>query len=91
MENSIVNCATNFVEESGDPWTVQSWFTSQPGNQQINPNLSGPFPPASASYLHGFPLDKETFGPFFNAVDYIGAFSNSGEAAWTHGWTLQDF
>lgn len=91
MENSIVNCTTNFLEESGDPWTVQSWFTSQPGNQQINPNLSGPFPPASASYLHGFPLDKETFGPFFNAVDYIGAFSNSGEAAWTHGWTLQDF
>jgi len=91
MENSMVNCATNFLEESGDPWTVQSWFTSQPGNQQINPNLSGPFPPASASYLHGFPLDKETFGPFFNAVDYIGAFSNSGEAAWTHGWTLQDF
>jgi hypothetical protein len=91
MENSIVNCATNFLEESGDPWTVQSWFTAQPGNMQMDPLLSGPFPPASASYLHGYMLDKEAFGPFFNAVDYIGAFSNSGEASWTHGWTLQDF
>ncbi len=91
MENTIINCATPFVEEAGDPWTVQSWFQAQPGNMQMNPNLSGPFPPASASYLHGYPIDKEAFGPFFDAVDYIGAFSDTGAAAWTHGWTLQDF
>ncbi|MGA9572811.1 MAG: hypothetical protein WBS20_02565 [Lysobacterales bacterium] len=91
MENTILNCATPFVEEAGDPWTVQSWFEAQPGNSQMNPMLNGPFPPADASYLHGYPIDKATFGPFFDAVDYIGAFSDSGAAAWTHGWTLQNF
>jgi len=91
MENTIINCATPFVEEDGDPWTVQSWFEAQPGNMQMNPGLVGPFPPAGASYLHGYPIDRDTFGPFFDAVDYIGAFSDSGPAAWTHGWTLQNF
>jgi len=91
MENTILNCATPFVEEAGDPWTVQSWFEAQPGNMQMNPGLNGPFPPAGAGYLHGYPIDRDTFGPFFNAVDYIGAFSDSGPAAWTHGWTLQNF
>jgi len=91
MENTIINCATPFVEESGDPWTVQSWFEAQPGNMQANPMLNGPFPPAGASYLHGYPIDRDTFGNFFDDVDYIGAFSNNGSAAWTHGWTLQDF
>jgi len=90
MENSILNCATNFVEEAGDPWTVQSWFTAQPGNMQINPMLQGPFPPASASYLHGFPINLDEFDSFFQNYDHIGAFSGA-EAAWTHGWTLQDF
>ena len=91
MENTILNCGTNFDEEVGDPWTIQSWFEAQQGNMQMNPELNGPFPPASASYLHGFPIDKEEFGQFFEAVDYIGAFSGTGAAAWTHGWTLQDF
>jgi hypothetical protein len=53
--------------------------------------LNGPFPPADASYLHGHPIDRDTFGNFFDDVDYIGAFSDDGMAAWTHGWTLQDF
>jgi len=91
MENTILNCATPFVEEAGDPWTVQSWFEAQPGNMAMNPGLNGPFPPADATYLHGYPIDKATFGPFFNAVDYIGAFADDGTAAWTHGWTLQNF
>ena len=91
MENTIINCATPFVEEDGDPWTVQSWFEAQPGNMQMNPMLNGPFPPADASYLHGHPIDRDTFGNFFDDVDYIGAFSDDGMAAWTHGWTLQNF
>lgn len=91
MENTIINCATPFVEEAGDPWTVQSWFEAQPGNMQMNPGLNGPFPPAGASYLHGYPIDRDTFGSFFDAVDYIGAFSDDGTAAWTHGWTPQNF
>jgi hypothetical protein len=90
MENTIINCATPFVEESGDPWTVQSWFEAQSGNMQMNPALVGPFPPAGASYLSGFPFDKAAWGDFFNAYDHIGAFTGAN-TSWTHGWTLQDF
>jgi len=90
MENTILDCDSNFVEESGDPWTVQAWFEAQSGNMQINPNLEGVFPPASAPYLKGYPLDMEKFDSFFQNYDHIGAFS-SAKSAWTHGWTLQDF
>lgn len=38
----------------------------------------------------GFRIDKEEFGSFFQNYDHTGAFSGA-EAAWTHGWTLQDF
>jgi len=90
MTNTIINCSSNFVEESGDPWTVQSWFESQAGNAAMDPALDGVFPPAGASYLSGFPLDLTVFDSFFNNYDYVGAFSGS-DVAWTHGWTLQDF
>lgn len=90
MENTILNCATNFVEEPGDPWTVQSWFAAQQGNMQMNPALEGPFPPDGASYLKGFPINMDEFDSFFQNYGHIGAFSGA-EAAWTHGWTLQDF
>jgi len=90
MENTIINCATPFVEEAGDPWTVQSWFEAQSGNMQMNPNLQGPFPPAGASYLSGFPINQDEFDSFFQNYEYIGAFPSAG-SAWTQGWTLQDF
>lgn len=90
MENSIVNCTNNFVEEDGDPWTVQSWFEAQEGNMAMDPALEGVFPPESASYTSGFPINMDDFDSFFQNNDYIGAFSGARNA-WTHGWTLQDF
>ena len=90
MENTMVNCGTNFVEEDGDPWTVESWFTAQDGNLETDPALDGVFPPAGADYLGGFPLDREKFDSFFQDYGHIGAFSGAKQA-WTHGWTLQDF
>lgn len=90
MENTILDCSTNFVEESGDPWTVQSWFEAQSGNSQISASLEGVFPPTGAPYLNGFPVDMEKFDSFFQNYDHIGAFSGA-KSAWTHGWTLQDF
>lgn len=90
MENSIVNCGINFVEEDGDPWTVQSWFEAQEGNMQTNPALDGVFPPADASYTNGYPINMDEFDNFFQNYDHIGAFSGAKQA-WTQGWTLQDF
>lgn len=90
MENTILDCSSNFVEESGDPWTVQAWFQAQSGNSQTSANLEGVFPPAGAPYLNGYPVDMSKFDSFFQNYDHIGAFS-SAKSAWTHGWTLQDF
>jgi len=90
MENTIVNCGTNFVEEDGDPWTVESWFKAQDGNMEMDPALEGVFPPASANYTTGYPINMDDFDSFFQNYGHIGAFS-SDKTAWTHGWTLQDF
>ncbi|MEJ2533901.1 MAG: hypothetical protein P8008_00095 [Gammaproteobacteria bacterium] len=94
IQNSIVNCERNFVEEDGDPWTVQSWFEAQSGNQATDPGLVGAFPPEGAAYLRGFPVgyagqEESYFDSFFQNYEHIGAFSGPG-AAWTQGWTLQE-
>jgi hypothetical protein len=90
IENTILNCGTNFVEEVGDPWTVQAWFEAQPGNMVMNPMLSGAYPPADAAYLHGFPLNFDDFPAYFNNYGHIGAASGDPKEAWFTGWTLQD-
>ncbi len=90
MNNTIFNCDTPFVEEDGDPWTVQSWWEAQSGNSQQDPNLNGPFPPMDASYLEGNTIDRDVFDMFFQNYENIGAFSGEAQG-WTHGWTLQDF
>lgn len=89
MENTIFNCATNFVENdesTADPWSVATFFTSQPGNMQMNPNLDGIYPPPGAAYASGFPLDPSVYDDFFEDVDFIGAF-RSEEDSWTDNWT----
>jgi len=87
MENTLVDCATNFAEDAADPWTTQSWFESQPGNAQQDPNLVGIYPPANAAYLSGYELDPEVFGEFFDHVDWIGAV-RSQDSAWHYNWTI---
>lgn len=91
MENTILNCATPYEEEAGDPWTVQAWVEAQPGNAVMDPMLEGVYPPADAAYLKGFPLDMDTFPSFFNNYGHIGAFSGDPKDSWAQGWTLQDF
>ena len=86
MENTIVNCGTNFVEEDGGPWTVESFFNAQPGNVQVNPMLDDVFLPEDSPYLSGYELDPDIYDDFFDKVDYIGAFG-SRESAWIWGWT----
>jgi hypothetical protein len=89
MENTIVNCPTNFVEddEGGpDPWSTQAFFDAQPGNMEMNPMLNGVFPPDGAIYLQGFPLDPMVYDDFFEDVDWIGAFRSSN-SAWHYNWS----
>lgn len=90
IQNSIVNCSTNFVEEEGDLFTVQSWFEEDGSNMVMNPMLEDEvFPPSGATYLSGFPIDHDVFDSFFQNLDHIGAFGAG--PAWTTGWTLQNF
>jgi hypothetical protein len=87
MENTLVNCTTNFVVDAADPWTAASWFTSQTGNAEQDPQLDGIFPPSNADYLTGFNLDPAVFGEFFDHVDWIGAVRNE-DSAWHYNWSI---
>lgn len=90
IQNSVVNCSTNFVEEDGDPWTVQSWFEADGTNQAVDPMLENLiFLPAGSDLESGFPIDFTIFDSFFQNQDYVGAFGPG--PAWTAGWTLQNF
>ncbi len=90
IQNSVVNCATNFVEEDGDPWTVQSWFEADGTNQEVDPMLEDLiFLPAGSDLESGFPIDYDIFDSFFLNQDHVGAFGPG--PAWTAGWTLQNF
>jgi hypothetical protein len=87
IENTLVGCPTNFAVDAADPWTTASWFNSQPGNAEQDPQLDGIYPPADASYLSGYHLDTEVFGEFFDFVDWIGAVRDAG-SAWHHNWSI---
>ncbi|NRB72243.1 MAG: hypothetical protein HRU51_10050, partial [Xanthomonadales bacterium] len=90
IQNSIVNCATNFDEEDGDAWSVAAWFNAAGSNQELDPALENVlFPPANADYLQGAELDRVRFGAFFQNLGHIGAFGEGH--VWTAGCTLQNF
>lgn len=84
MVNSVVHCNTNFKDGNGATFTVEEWFTSQPGNSQGDPLLNG-FLPAVGSplTLGGAPVNDT----FFDQVDYIGAFKDADDN-WTEEWTF---
>lgn len=84
MQNTIISCATNFEEEEGDAFTVESFFNAQPGNMVANPALDGIYPTANTPA--NFVIDPAIWGDFFDKVNYAGAFSSQGQA-WTNGWT----
>ena len=84
MQNSFVNCATNFADGEGATFTTADWFLSQPGNVEGDPLLNG-FLPATGSplTLGGAPVND----PFFDVVDYAGAFKDESDD-WTQEWTF---
>jgi hypothetical protein len=84
MQNTIISCATNFEEEEGDAFTVQSFFEAQPGNTVVNPALNGIYPTSATPT--NLIIDSNNWDAFFDKVNYVGAFKSKAQA-WTNGWT----
>jgi len=91
LASSIFNCATPFTEESGDAFTVESFFkTLNTGNQIADPKLTSAtdvtkldLRPASGSpALQGASVPSDSF---FDKVSFIGGVDPNND--WTKGWT----
>ncbi|MBU1189971.1 MAG: hypothetical protein KKC01_13155 [Gammaproteobacteria bacterium] len=86
VENTVLDCTTNFIEDGGEPFGIEEFFTSQDGNETLNVTfVNGVFPQPGASYLSGKVMDPAKFNGL-DLVDYAGAFSSEA-ADWTAGWT----
>ncbi len=84
IQNTFVNCATNFADGEGATFTTEAWFLSQPGNVEGDPQLNGFLPaPGSPLIMGGSPVND----PFFDVVDYAGAFKDENDD-WTQEWTF---
>lgn len=86
MNNSVVDCATNFIEETDEPYTVESWFTAQDGNTELVTGMTDYINSSEVNTLQYF--EPETLGSFFDETDYVGAVP-SVEEDWTAGWTFR--
>lgn len=84
MNNTLVDCATNFRDSSVTAGYTAAWFAAQSGNQAVDPQLSGFLPAGSAHLGKHFKPASDWFMP----TDYAGAFrSNQTQDNWTLGWT----
>lgn len=86
MNNTVVDCPTNFTEGSGiEANYTQTWFTGQSGNAATPLGLVG-FLPSETS-----PITGKVFAPdsdWFVQTDYAGAFRSAAtKDNWTLGWT----
>ena len=101
MESSIVSCATNYKmndekdEDENpitDPWSVETWYTGQNGNQAADPQLGAPYnftapdftPQSGSPALSGASAPGDSF---FDTVSFIGGVDPASD--WTGGWTIQ--
>lgn len=76
------NC--QFRDGAGATFSVNAWFTSQPGNVFGDPLLDGYLPRDGSPLLtSGEPIAD----PFFTPVNYIGPFRDRN-GDWTRGWTI---
>ncbi len=91
IQSTVFDCTTNFDEEAGDPVDVSDWFLGQPNNAEIDNSMSGAFPGPVELAVTAF--DINALDGWFDAVDYIGAFSGSEDSAsnWAAGWTYNLF
>jgi hypothetical protein len=84
MENSYVQCTTNFQDGDGAAFSVSDWFLSQPGNKAEDPLLSGYLPASGSPLTLGGTAVPDAF---FTPVNYIGAFRDADDD-WTKEWTF---
>lgn len=84
IENSFVNCTANFSDGDGATFAVSDWFSTQSGNQAVNPQLNGYLPAAGSPLTTGGAAVSDAF---FTAVDYAGAFKDADDD-WTEEWTF---
>lgn len=100
IKSSIVSCAAqnaaaaDFLEEDGDPVTVQSIFeAADAGNAVADPQLTDSFSVAGADYRPGSGSLAAAGGSvpedsFFDDVAFIGGVDPSND--WTSGWTIHE-
>lgn len=86
MNNSVVDCETNFGESADDPWTVEEWFLAQDGNVEMATGMSDYVNSSAVNALQA--TDPTTLDAFFDAAEYVGAVP-SEEEDWTEGWTFR--
>lgn len=84
IQNSFVNCASNFADGEGATFTTSDWFLSQSENQAGDPLLNGYLPASGSPLTLGGAAVND---PFFTVVDYVGAFRDENDD-WTREWTF---
>ncbi len=84
MQNSFVQCTSNFADGIGASFTVSDWFLSQSENKAEDPLLNGYLPATGSPLTLG---GAAVNNPFFTVVDYVGAFKDAN-SDWTKEWTF---
>src|SRR5690606_22612789 len=84
MQNSFVNCSSNFTDGEGATFTTSDWFLSQSENQASDPLLNGYLPSSGSPLTLGGTAVNDSF---FTVVDYVGAFKDANDD-WTREWTF---
>lgn len=85
MNNSVVDCETNYIEDAGEAFTVEAWFEAQDGNTMLETGMSDYINSTAVNNINHF--ETESLGPWFDETDYVGAVPGAGED-WTAGWTF---
>ena len=90
FRNSIIDCAEPFknsVDSNGNvTLNAGDWFRAQPGNIVADALLGGYMPATNSVALGNGYNVANNVDPWFDDVDYIGAFD--GQNDWTVGWTI---
>ena len=91
FQSTVLDCVTNFKEDAADPVDISTWFLGQANNATVDNSLSGVFP--GPVELAVTATDVNAIDPWFEATDYIGAFSAAETDAsnWASGWTYNLF
>ncbi|HMB31645.1 MAG TPA: hypothetical protein VKN82_07465 [Desulfohalobiaceae bacterium] len=90
IRNSIIHGSMLFDEEAGDPFLVSSWYNGQ-SNLTQDPKINGlnKLTSTSPASLKSGKSTAIINDPFFDQVDYVGAFDPNKSETWEKGWTIK--